>query len=150
MASKSGVSERRCGAALVPVNGLVLLGLGWASDKKGFGRVSCERLREGGGGASKDGVRSRVSIGLDWGTGVEFRDRELVDEWKELWSEEVLDRDWLFNQEVEENRSELSGSKGPISNCASRQIPFVPFVWREKHTNRTNHDWPSTGKCKLK
>lgn len=133
MASKSGVSERRCDAALVPVNGLVLLGLGWTSDTKGFeetGRVSCERLREGGGGASKEpGVESRVSIGLDWGNrgiGVEFRDRELVDEWKEL-----LDRDWLFDQEVEEKRSEVRGSKGPIPNCASFRIPFVPFVWRE-------------------
>lgn len=84
------MSERRCDASMVPVNGLVLLGLDWIPVKKGFeetGRVSCERLREGGGGASKAAVGSRVSIGLDWGnrgTGVEFRDRELVDEWKEL------------------------------------------------------------------
>lgn len=61
---------------------------------------------------------------------MEFRDRELVDEWKELWSEELLDRDWLFSQEVEENRSMVSGSRGPISNCASLRIPFVPFVCR--------------------
>lgn len=132
--SESGVSERRCDVAMVPVNGLVLLGLGWISDTKGFeetGRVSCERLREGGGGASKDGVGSRVSGGLDWGnrgTGVEFREREMMDDWQELWWEELLDRDWLFNQEVEENRSELSGSKVPISNCASLRIPFVPFA----------------------
>lgn len=136
--SKSGVSERRCDAAMVPVNGLVLLGLDWTSVKKGFeetGRVSCERLREGGGGANKVGVGSRVIIGLDWGNrgiGVEFRDRELVDEWKELWTKEPLDRDWVFKQEVEENRSEVSGSKAPISNCASLRIPFVPFVCREK------------------
>lgn len=88
--SKSGVSERHCGDVMVPVNGLALLGLDWTSGIKGFeetGRVSCERLREGGGGASKACMGSEVSIGLDWGnrgTGVEFRDRELVDEWQEL------------------------------------------------------------------
>lgn len=147
LASKSGVRECCCDAGVVPLNGLVLLGLGWVSDRKGFeetGRVSCERLREGGGGARKDGVGSRVIIGLDCGnrgTGVEFRERELVDEWKELWREELLDRDWLFNQEVEENRSKLSGSNEPISDCASLRIPFVPFAWRENtHTNRTDQN----------
>lgn len=131
---KSGVSERRCDVAIVLVNGLVLLGPSLTSDIKGFeetGSVSCERLREGGGGASKDGVGSRLSVGLDWGnrgTGVEFREREVLDEWKELCREEVIDRDWLFNQELEGNRSELSGSKVPIFNCASFRIPFVPFA----------------------
>lgn len=149
LASKSGVSERRCDNVMVsggPVNGLVLLGLGWTSDIKGFketGRVSCERLREGGGGASKACMGSGVSIGLDWGNrgiGVEFRDRELVEEWKELWSEE-LDWEGLVNQEAGENRSDVSGSKGFVFNCASLWIPFVPFAWREKtHTNKTNQN----------
>lgn len=144
LASKSGVSERRCEAAMVPVNGLVLLGLGWTSDEKGFedtGRVSCERLREGGGRVSKAGVGSRGSIELDWrnwGIGVEFRDRELVDEWKEMWSEELLDWDWLFKQEAEENGSEVSGTKGLIPNCASFRIPFVPLAWRQTHTHQQN------------
>lgn len=83
------MSERCCDAAIVPVNGLVLLGLDWTSEK-GFeetGRVSCERLREGAGGGSNPDMGSRFSIGLDWGNrgiGVEFRERELADEWKEL------------------------------------------------------------------
>lgn len=125
------MSEHRCGDVMVPVNGMAL---DLTSDEKGFEetvRVSCERLREGGGGASKACTGSGVSTGLGWGNrgiGVELRDRELVHEWKELWTEELLDRDWLFNQEVEENRSEASGSKGSIFNCASLWIPFVPFI----------------------
>lgn len=126
-----------------PVNGLVLLGLGWRSARKGFGearRVSWERLREGGGGASKE-VES-LGSGAAGGVCSTEENREveskaieqgMVEEEKdgeedEVWREAFRDRDWVFIQELEENRSEVSESKGSGFHCASLWTPFIPLV----------------------
>lgn len=53
------MSDRRGEDNRLPVKGLVLLGLGWASARNGMGderRVSWDLLREGTGGSRRHGV----------------------------------------------------------------------------------------------
>lgn len=108
----------RCGEGnKLPVKGLVLLGLGWASVRNGLGderRVSWDLLRQGTGGGRRHGVLL-VS-------GAENRERELgnVDEEEERGREAENDefkRDWV-----------LIMSKGSRFHCASLWTPFMSLA----------------------
>lgn len=112
----------RCGEGnKLPVKGLVLLGLGWASVRNGLGderRVSWDLLRQGTGGGRRHGVLL-VS-------GAENRERELgnVDEEEERGREAENDefkRDWV-----------LIMSKGSRFHCASLWTPFMSLAWGKK------------------
>lgn len=118
------MSDRRGEDNKLPVKGLVLLGLGWASERNGLGderRVSWDLLREGAGGGRRHGVLL-VS-------GAENRERELgnveeegegVDEEEERGREaenEFWKRDWVLNM-----------SKGSRFHCASLWTPFMSLA----------------------
>lgn len=123
---KSGVSDRGGEDSRLPVKGLVLLGLGWASARNGLGdarRVSWDLLREVMGGGrrheallvSEDENRERElgNVEKEEGEGVdedEERGREVENDafWK---------RDWL-----------LSMSKGSSFHCASLWTPFMSLA----------------------
>lgn len=120
------MSDRRGEGNKLPVKGLVLLGLGWASVRNGLGderRVSWDLLREGTGGGRRHGVllvsgaeNSERELG-----NVEEEEGEGVDEEEERGREAENDefgkRDWV-----------LSMSKGSRFHCASLWTPFMSLA----------------------
>lgn len=146
-ARKSGVRERLWPCCTRgPVKGLVLLGrAGTGSLRKGLGeprcRASWDLLRDGtGGGGRRDWVREggrveeeELSKPCRVDRGAEWRDEGRVKEEKEgvgrvgaERKEEFLVSDWVLSQE--EERSEVSVSKGSGFHCASLWIPFTPLI----------------------
>lgn len=121
---KSGVRARRGEEVKLPVKGLVLLGLGWASARNGLGdvrRVSWDLLRDGMGGGRRHGALlvSGAEGGLCREENSErepgnVEEEEVEDRGSEAENDVFWSRDWV-----------LSISKWSRFHCASLWTPFM-------------------------